>query len=75
MQLRKGAARERSSDKESDPATAIDWSCQWWVGAHVRQQWYPSLQEHLPVYIAPFLKGPEDKPIKPRSTPLFAVTR
>lgn len=53
----------------------VQWNYQWSVGAHVRQQWYASCQKHLPVLIMPYMKGPEDKPVKPRTTPLIAVTR
>jgi len=46
-----------------------------WVRGHVRKQWYATLGEHLPVFISPFLKGPEGKPIRPRTTPIFSVTK
>jgi hypothetical protein len=29
----------------------------------------------MPVYIAPYMKGPEDKPLKPRATALYVVER
>lgn len=48
---------------------------QWLVRSHVRQQWYPSLNRHLPVLLGPYVKGPIDKPFKPRSTPLVVVDR
>lgn len=70
--LRRIAPREASNGGTGE---AREWSCQWTVAGHVRQQWYRSLQMHLPVYIHPYLKGPEDKPLKKRSTPIFAVTR
>lgn len=54
---------------------ALEHDFQWTVRGHIRQQWYPSLQKNLPVYIHPHLKGPEDKPLKPRSTPIIAVVR
>jgi hypothetical protein len=47
----------------------------WIVQAHTRQQWYPSLETHLPILIGPYIKGPEDKPLKPRTTPIFMVDR
>lgn len=36
---------------------------QWLVNGHWRNQWYPSVQEHRPVWISPYLKGPEGAPI------------
>lgn len=50
-----------------------DW--QWLVTGHVRQQYYPSLDKHLPVLISPYIKGPEGKPMKPRTTPIYLVNR
>jgi hypothetical protein len=46
---------------DSEP---VDWSCQWVVHEHWRQQWYPSLNQHKWVMIAEHLKGPPDKPLK-----------
>lgn len=72
IQLRK---TERTALGRAGEPAAVDWACQWTVGGHVRQQWYPSLGEHLPVYIHPYIKGPEGKPLKPRTTPIYSVTR
>lgn len=36
---------------------------QWIVRGHWRQQWYASVQDHRPVWIAPHLQGPEDAPL------------
>lgn len=43
-------------------------------GSHTTA-WYPSLKKHLPTLIGPYIKGPEDKPLKPRTTPVFMVNR
>lgn len=29
----------------------------WWVRGHIRSQWYPSLQAHNVIWIAPYIKG------------------
>jgi hypothetical protein len=50
----------RQSDSEDTP----EWSCQWWVSGHWRNQWCPSTESHKPVWIAPYIKGPKDKPLK-----------
>lgn len=52
-----------------------EYQWQWTVRGHVRQQWYPSTQSHLPVWIHPHVAGPEDKPLKPRTTPIISVRR
>lgn len=36
---------------------------QWIVRGHWRNQWYPSRGDHRPIWIAPHLAGPEDKPL------------
>lgn len=55
VELRKGA------QGEGEP---IEWSCQWWVSGHWRRQWHPSTKTHKPTWIAPYIKGPPDKPLK-----------
>lgn len=62
--------RERQDDQEER-----DWACRWLVRGHWRQQWYPSLQRHQPIFVRPYVKGPEDKPIRMPATPVFAVVR
>lgn len=52
-----------------------EYSCQWVVRGHWRQQWYPSLQRHQPKWITPYVKGPDDKPLKPPRATVFAVVR
>ena len=52
----------------------VEWACQWIVGGHWRNQWYPSKHEYRPKYIASYLKGPEDKPLRNPGR-LFAVVR
>jgi hypothetical protein len=41
-----------------------DWQYRWITRGHWRNQWYPSLGEHRQIWIAPYVKGPEDKPFK-----------
>jgi hypothetical protein len=36
---------------------------QWVVRGHWRQQWYPSIADHRPVWIAPHIKGPDGAPL------------
>jgi len=53
----------------------VEWACQWIVRGHWRQQWMPASQQHQPRWIAPYWKGPEDKPVKSPERTLFAVVR
>lgn len=73
IQLRE---RERRVDDEGSEASAegtFNW--RWMVRAHTRQQFYPSLGKCLPILIGPYIKGPEDKPFKPRTQPIIVVNR
>lgn len=54
---------------------AVEWSCRWLVRGHWREQWYPSLGIHQPKWILPYVKGPEDKPLRPPRATVFAVVR
>lgn len=36
---------------------------QWIVRGHWRRQWYPSIQQHRPRWIAPHVKGPDGAPL------------
>ena len=57
----------------SDPDGPVrDWAGRWWVRGHIRAQWCPSTKTHKVIWIAPHLKGPEDKPILGR---LYLVDR
>jgi hypothetical protein len=56
--------RRRSSGVGSaHEASGREFHHRWIVRGHWRKQWYPSLKDHRPVWIAPHIKGPEDKPL------------
>ena len=40
------------------------WSHRWFVRGHYRAQWLPSKQAHRVTWIAPYIKGPSDKPVQ-----------
>src|SRR5262249_40574499 len=48
-------------DRETHP---VDWHCRWIVRGHWREQWYPSVNRHRPIYILPYEKGPDDQPLR-----------
>jgi hypothetical protein len=58
--------------KASDNGSSREWQHQWWVSGHYRAQWYPHEEAHSVIWIAPYLKGPSDKPILEK---IFAVVR
>lgn len=58
----------------SEGGEARDYSCQWMVSGHWRKP-SPQMKEPRPVYVRPYVKGPEDKPLRqPRGT-IYAVNR
>ncbi len=59
--LRSMRARPGSGDGERE---SPDWSCRWMVRGHYRNQWYRREQRHRLIWVAPYVKGPEDKPFK-----------
>lgn len=65
----------RDDDKPKGDGEPREWSCQWIVGGHWRNQWYPSKAEWKPKYIAPYLKGDPDKPLREPKGPVYCVTR
>jgi len=60
---------------QTEEHAGIEWTCQWVVSGHWRNQYHPSTQRHEPRWILPYVKGPEDKPLKPPSERVFAVVR
>lgn len=62
--------RGRAEGQDDAPGERhqVEWSHQWLVRGHWRSQWYPASSEHRPLYIAPYTKGPADKPIRTRRT-------
>lgn len=58
------------NDFEHEPGE-VDWKWQWVVRGHWRNQYYSTLgevgdpQAYRQIWIMPFMKGPEDAPIKP----------
>jgi hypothetical protein len=71
LRRRAGASQEG----RAAPGVPPEWSCQWIVRGHWRDQWYPSLGRHQPVWVLPYVKGPEDKPLRAPRGELFAVVR
>jgi hypothetical protein len=52
-----------------------EWACKWIVRGHWRQQYYPSTSEHRPKWIDPYVKGPDDKPLKAPTQTVYVVNR
>lgn len=70
VHLRKRAPSESHGEQGGAP----EWSHRWIVRGHWRQQFYPTTNTHRPVFIEPYVKGPEGKPLLPKQVQ-FAVDR
>lgn len=58
--------------------TITEWKCRWLVGGTTgfwRNQYFPSTGKHQPVHIAPYIKGPADKPLKVPTHRVYVVNR
>ena len=62
--------RPRQPPKALDEhlGTTVEWSHQWIVNGHWRNQYLPSIKGHRLQWIAPYVKGPEDKPLVVKKT-------
>lgn len=49
--------------RRDENAGSPDWKHHWWVSGHYRAQWYPSLNAHKVIWVAPHVKGPLEKPL------------
>lgn len=58
------AHRDRDEAGQTPGDGGRTYSVQWAVRGHWRQQWLPSRQAHRQQWIAPYVKGPADKPFK-----------
>jgi len=75
--LRVVSLRRLEEDRKKEPGAAVkvDWQWQWTVQGHWRNQWFPSTKSHRQVFIESYLKGPEDKPLKPMTHTIFTAVR
>jgi hypothetical protein len=48
---------------DTDDRRNVNWTHRWISRAHWRNQWYPSQNRHLPIWIPDSVKGPKDKPL------------
>jgi len=68
----------RRADNQSDPTSSYqresyDWSCRWIVGGHWRNQ--PYKDDRKLIYIMPYVKGPDDKPLRVPTHTVYQVSR
>lgn len=66
--------RRATRPGDPEPADTVAWSHRWLVSGHWRDQYYPSSDEHHTIWIAPYVKGPDDLPLVPKDR-AFVVSR
>lgn len=66
-------SKQYTRTSPEDEARQVDWAWQWAVRGHWRDQ--PTKEGTKLIWIHPYIKGPEDKPLKPDAGRVFAVTR
>lgn len=55
--------KEPQDELRDTEGNVVEWSHRWIVDGHWRNQYYASLGLHRQIYIAPHIKGPEDRPL------------
>tara|TARA_Y100000034_G_scaffold46117_1_gene56682 strand:+ start:1821 stop:2654 length:834 start_codon:yes stop_codon:yes gene_type:complete len=71
VRLRK--THQRSSDDHEHKH--FDYSCRWFVRGHWHRYFHKTEDAWIPHWINTYLKGPDDKPVKPPNETVFAVVR
>jgi hypothetical protein len=72
IQLRRAESHPHETDASGEP---VEWSCRWIVNGHWRNQYHPSTGKHELKYILPYVKGPDDKPLKVPNQTVYSVSR
>jgi hypothetical protein len=67
--------RPRRPPDEDSEKRHVDWSVRWVVSGHWRNQWFPAKGEHRQMWISPYVKGPEDAPLRVRKARVFDWAR
>ena len=68
--------RRTQHTKGQPTGGSTEWACRWFVKGHWRSQYYARTQQNRPLWIMPYMKGPEDKPLKGnKGIALYHVTR
>lgn len=62
VRLRRAVTAARDAEQQ-EAGAAREWQHRWVVRGHWRNTWYPTLKDHRPKWIAPYLKGPDGAPL------------
>lgn len=56
--------RNAPTHRDNTDPSGREYHHRWAVRGHWRRQWYPSREDHMPIWIAPHIKGPDGAPLK-----------
>lgn len=71
VQLRRSESAEHEASENGEH---VEWSCRWVVSGHWRNQPYGNGLRKL-IYILPYVKGPDNKPLKVPTHTVYQVSR
>lgn len=74
VKLRKRVYLQKEHDTEGEHRE-IDWQWRWPVAGHWRKPRKDGIGPRQPIYIPSYVKGPDNKPLKPANEKLYAVIR
>jgi hypothetical protein len=63
IDLRRARTESAGRTDEENRSGSREYRHRWVVRGHWRNQWYPSRNDHRPIWIDPHVAGPEDKPL------------
>lgn len=67
--------RATGGSRYSTESDARSWDFRWLVRGHWRNQFHPGDGSHKPKFILPYVKGPDDKPLRLPSATIIDVKR
>lgn len=67
--------RAKQVKREDHQPRDVDWQHRWVVQMHRRWQWYPSKGRHELIFVGPYVKGPQDKPLRPTTEQVRSLSR
>jgi hypothetical protein len=67
--------RREQGERHEPTGEEGNYSHRWIVGGHWRNQWYATESIHRQIWISPYVKGPEDRPLIVRPRRVFQWER
>ena len=67
VDLRRPSVKDGIDESGEEDPEGRRYHWQWMVSGHIRNQWYPSTEDHKLIWVQPYMKGPLGLPVKPRA--------